>query len=693
MLRVAGEHRPKETDMTTIPIRILAGFLCLSPLAPAAQEQRCAQPAEQTAGPATAAALEIVSHEVTVLIQDGFATTRVEEVLANPLDVVADATWAFPLPEEASLSELSTTIDEKLAIGEVVEKQKGREIFEEEKAAGEDAALAEQDSYREYRISLARIPPRGTAAVRIVYYQPIDIEAGVGRYLYPLQEGHTSDDMSESFWTMDKSVHGKLAFDVIVQTSFPVDALHSPSHPSLTVDRIDEGTWHAHYEAQDARLDQDFVLLYRLAADLPARIELLTHRAPGAAEGTYMVVVTPGSDLAPVEGGTDWAFVLDVSGSMQGDKIRLLRRGVAKAIAELGPDDRFQVVAFAQRAQRMTGAWVNARTGEAAAVATEVEHLEAAGGTNVFAALEEAYGELEADRPTAVVLVSDGAANLGPHEYRDFLALQRKHDVRLFTFVMGNGANERLLGDLATCSGGFAKSISMQDEVGAHLMLARDRMSHVAMHGLELDLAGSTVRHPERLPSLYIGQQLVALGRYEKAGPSEIAVRARISGEPREWRVPVELPAVDDSNPELERLYALAAIADLEREQWLAETSESEMRSAIVDMAVRYSLVTDYTSMIVVSEDRKSLHGIGEDNARRSADESAAAARRRATGPTVQLATGGDPLAGSRAAHAPSRYSSGGGGGMGAGAVDPLTLAPLAALAWIGVRARRKRGA
>ncbi len=679
--------------MTTIPTRLLAGFLCLPSVAAPVQQEDPTLLSGQPAVAAVPTELHLLSHEVTVLVQDGFATTRVDELLANPLDRVADATWAFPLPEEASLSELSITIDGQLVVGEVVEKAKGREIFEEEKAAGEDAALAEQDSFYEYRISLARIPAGGTAAVRFVYYQPIDIESGVGRYLYPLQEGHTKDDMSESFWTMDKAVHGKLSFDVIVQTTFPVDALHSPSHPSLAVERIDEGVWHARYEAQDARLDRDFVLLYRLAADLPARIELLTHRVAGTAEGTFMVVVTPGSDLAPVEGGTDWAFVLDVSGSMEGEKIRMLRRGVASAIADLGPDDRFQVLTFAENPRRLTRSWVLARTPEAAKIAREVERLEAGGGTNIFDAIGQAYGMLDADRPTAVVLISDGAANVGPHEYRDFVELERQHDVRLFTFVMGNGANERLLGDLATLSGGFAKSISVQDEVGAHLLLARDRMSHVAMHGVELDLVGSTVRHPKRLPSLYLGQQLVVLGRYAQAGPSELTVRARISGEPREWRVPIQLPALDDSNLELERLYALAAIADLEREQWLQETSESEMRSAIVDMAVRYSLVTDHTSMVVVRDERKSVHGIGSDNSSRRAEERSAEARRRATGPSVQVATSGTPLAGTHAAHSPSRHAESGGGGRGSGALDPLSLLPLAALALLGVRGRRRRTA
>jgi len=317
-----------------------------------------------------------------------------------------------------------------------------------------------------------------------------------------------------------------------------------------------------------------------------------------------------------------------------------------------------------------------------------VSALQAGGGTNIFGALDAAYAELDADRCSAIILLSDGVANTGPHEYRDFIKMAKTHDGRLFTFVMGNSANGTLLGDLASLSGGFAKSVSVQDEVGAHLMLARDRMSHEALHGVQFHLEGATVVHPKILPSLYLGQQLVVFGRYQGHGPRELKVSARISGEERVWSVPVELPELDESNPELERLYAMAAITDLERARWLRGVSEAETRDGIVDLAVAYSLVTDHTAMVVVADDRKAAYGLGFQNADRRAHEDDAAQRRASKGNQVQVQTGSKPLAGSRAAHAPSRgarrRASGGGGALG-----PLELLGIIALLSLGLMRRK----
>jgi Ca-activated chloride channel family protein len=501
--------------------------------------------------------------------------------------------------------------------------------------------------------------------------------------------------MKASFWTLDKAVDQELRFDVTLKTAFPVDGLHCPSHPGFHADQVDEQTWKGVWTASDVNLDRDFSLYYRLAPDLPARVEVLTHRREGDSEGTFMAVVTPGSDLAPVEQGTDWAFVLDVSGSMQGEKIRVLNRGVAKAIQGLGPNDRIHVIAFNESPHAVTRGWVDVAGRPAAAQA--VQGLQAGGSTNIHAALELAYRSLDADRPAAVILVSDGVANTGPHHYRDFIELARGHDVRLFTFVIGNSANQRLLGDLATLSHGFAKTVSVQDEIGAHLLLANDRMSHQAMHGARFELEGATVRHPKTLPSLYLGQQLVVFGRYDRTGGTTLKVSAKISGTPATWELPVNLPAVDDSNPELERLYALAAIADLEREAFLRTGDGGEAKDAITDMAIRYSLVTDYTSMVVVEKARKAEYGLTDANANRRIAEREAAARRARAGNTVQTVTGQQPLAGRRAAHAPTRAAQrrasggGGGGGGGAGAIGPLYLLPAAGLAWLAMRRRRRR--
>ena len=59
------------------------------------------------------------------------------------------------------------------------------------------------------------------------------------------------------------------------------------------------------------RLSQDLVFYYRLADDLPGRVEVVPFRDGESGPGTFMMVVTPGLDLQPITNGADYIYVLD----------------------------------------------------------------------------------------------------------------------------------------------------------------------------------------------------------------------------------------------------------------------------------------------------------------------------------------------------------------------------------------------
>ncbi|MHC4449210.1 MAG: VIT domain-containing protein [Planctomycetota bacterium] len=651
-------------------------------------------PVEESDRPlSTAGQLTIRDHLVEVVLNNGFATTTVKQVLENTGGQAKEAVWSMPLPREAALCELSFEIAGKRVIGEVVEVQRAREIYEEEKADGRDAGLAEKKDYRYYQVSLTRVPAGGRVEAHVVYIQALDIESGVGRYLYPLTPGGTDDGMDRAFWTMEKKTTGRLRFDVKLKTAFGIDGLHCPSHPAFKAVASDEGdAWSGSIELPQAKLDRDFVLFYRLRSDLPARVELMTHRAKDAGEGTFMAVVTPGGDLERIQKGRDWVFVLDISGSMKGEKIRMMSRSVADAIDGLQTGDRFQVLLFNNRNHRVTRTWIAAGSEQARKVRDQAASLVANGGTALYPALEDAYRIADADRPTAVVMISDGAANIGPTQTRAFRKLAESHDIRLFTFAIGNSANWPLLRDLAETTGGFPKAISVHEEIAAHLMLARDRMSHVAMHDVDVKLPRATAIYPRHPHNLYVGQQLVLLGRYATPGPTTLEVSAKIGGEAKTWKVELDLPETESDNPEIERLYALAAIRDIERGIDVEGASEDDGRQSVIDLALKYSLVTDHTAMVVVDPSRKAKYGLGKANATRRAREKAAVAQREQTAQKVTRATGRKPLAGKRAAHAPTRARrrqsapQDSGGSSGGGAIGPFWILILAA--FFGLRRR-----
>ncbi|MBR4370104.1 MAG: hypothetical protein IKS92_03600, partial [Victivallales bacterium] len=88
---------------------------------------------------------EIVSHDVVVTINNGFAQTEVSQQFKNINDTTMEAIYSFPVPQSASLADCQVQIGEQTMNGEVVTKDKAKQVYEEEKNAGNNAGVADKN--------------------------------------------------------------------------------------------------------------------------------------------------------------------------------------------------------------------------------------------------------------------------------------------------------------------------------------------------------------------------------------------------------------------------------------------------------------------------------------------------------------------------------------------------------------------
>ncbi len=617
-----------------------------------------------------AAPIQILDHHVEVAINNGFARIEVSQAFFNPNDRDLEAIYAFPVPKSASLSEMTIFLGESELNGEVVEKSEARSLYEQARKDGKDAGLAEQNSYLTYEFSVARVPAQDESKFRFVYYQPLEIDTGVGRFLYPLEDGGT-DEMALAFWDTEREVRRSFSFHLTVRSESPIESVRMPGFETAAlVEKLDDHWWEVTLDAPGGvSLDRDLLVYYRLEDGLPGRVDLVPFRENPNAPGTFMLVITPGIDLAPLTNGSDYVFVLDVSGSMQG-KLNTLIDGVVNAMGELRAHDRFEIISFNSKARNLTRGLVNATPENVASAVKKIRSLNADSGTDLFAALKMAVKGLDDDRATSLVLVTDAVANAGEVDPARFHALMKSHDVRVFGMLIGNSGNWPLMRTICNASGGFYAGISSADDVVGQLILAKSKITHECLHDVELSFDGVRVHDVTEMRSkVYRGQQLVLFGRYSEPGPLEVTLKASLTGADQVYRTTTTLPSLDVENPEIERLWALDQIEDIQMRIDRGEVDSTEGDDAIEDLGVAYQLVTDQTSMIVLDDVSFHDNGIARDNQERVARERAAQATRASSAPrSYRVDSSSQPT------FKDSAPSTRGSSNRGGGAIDPFSL-------------------
>jgi len=668
-------------------------------------------PAVFAAGTLTAsgsgnAPIQIKEHIVNVVIDNGFARTEVVQTFFNPNDKDLETVYSFPVPSSASLSEITIWNRDRTLNGEVIEAQEAKKVYAEERDQGNDAGLGECSctkkkddvEYNSYKFSVSPVRAKSETKIRFVYYQPLTIDSGMGRYIYPLQEGGTAA-AAASFWMRNPKVEQHFTVNVELRSGWPVDEVRTPGADDAKVTKLADGHYKVVVDRAAAELSHDFVFYYRLAENLPGRVELMTYKPKADEPGTFMMTVTPGDDLSPIgvsaspaqasgmtyseaitvssTAGADYIFVLDVSGSMR-EKLPTLARGVQQALTQFRTGDRFRIFTFSGRASELTNGFVNANPESVAEWSAKVQQLREQGGTNVYAGLEAGLHAVEADRATSILLVTDGVTNEGIVDPKEFYTLLKKYDVRVFGFLMGNNSNWPLMRLIAETSGGFYDAVSNDGDIIGAILLAKSKIVSEAMHDATLTIDGvKTFDRTDDVPrKIYRGQQLVIFGRYEKGGPANVTLAAKMTGQDATYRTQFDFPEVSTEYPELVRMWAMAGIERAVMKENAGLASAAEAEKVIRTIGIAYQLVTDYTSMIVLSDGDFAKRGIARTNKQRIDVEEQARSSR--GGPRSNRVDAGRPMF-----NGPAQTTKGG------GAVDPMT-ALLAVTATVAFFRRRR---
>jgi Ca-activated chloride channel homolog len=559
--------------------------------------------------------LEVKEHDVQVTLNNGIAVTRVTQVFHNTEKRQVEALYTFPVPKGASVANFSMWINGKEMVGEVLEKQRAREIYNSYKQIRRDPGLLEQVDYRTFEMRIFPIGPGADQKVQITYYQELDYDHDTATYVYPLATVTRKG--------VDARTTGKFAIGFDVKSAVPIVELESPSHSgAFAVAKHSDAYWQANLETTGGSLAQDVVLACRVARPQTG-MDLITSKGAGE-DGFFCLTLTAGQEVAKQQDGMDYVFVLDVSGSMAADgKLLVSKDSVAAFLNELTETDRFEVITFNLQPYLAFSQLQPGTVGNKQRALEYLARQEARGGTVLQPAITTAYKYASADRPLNVIILSDG---LTEQQERQTLLQQiqsRPGNTRVFCIGVGNDVNRPLLEQLAEDSGGLSAFLSASDNFTRQARAFRQKLVRPFATGLEIKFAGVDVTEvePATVPNLYFGAPVRLYGRYRGGGQAQVTLRGSVKGIELKQTAQLDFPKTDTANPEVNRLWASHRISSL-----LKDADRKGDRTAVLPEVVRlgedFSVVTEYTSFLVLENDaeyqrwkiaRRNLESTGRD--------------------------------------------------------------------------------
>lgn len=484
---------------------------------------------------------------------------------ANPFDEPLEAVHIFPLPPGGAVVAAWLRAGDVEVRFQCAPRADAEATFAAAREAGHRAALLTQERADVHTLEVTRLPPRTEAEVHIRVEMPLDIQDGdvvlrlpmvvAPRYTPGVPVGHAGHGVApDTEIVPDASrlsppvrVAGGTPLDLEVRVCGPVRRVRVGQHTAVL--ELDDGGLRV--APAGATLDRDFLLHFRPGADgaAPAR---------AWSDGRHTLVLVDGDAPAAVV-PRDVVFLVDISGSMGGEKIAAARAAVRGALRGLSVQDRFRLIAFDDRVEPMSAEFLPLDEAALHAADRWVGQLAARGGTELAPALAAALqGPTPPGRLRTVLLVTDGQSN--DEQQLIQVAAHQRRGARIFPLGIDTAVNAGLLEQVARVGGGVATFCTPADDIDAVVAGVESRFGAPLASSLavEVSYAGAV---PDFVPAgpppaWFRGRPAVLL--LDGARPT-IAVVGSGGPAPLRW----ELPCAPAPFP-LGALFARARVQHLE---------------------------------------------------------------------------------------------------------------------------------
>lgn len=525
---------------------------------------------------------------VAVTLSGRVATITVEEWFQNRGMGLGEGDYHYPLPDAAAFGSFSLWQGDTELKGETMDATQARSIYEEIVRRKRDPALIELAGHGLLRARVFPINPGETRKITLRYTQILDRDGDAWRFRYAAGTGPGAETSAHSF---------RLTADSAGRFGDPYSPTHQV-HSHRSDDRLEVTL------ADSGGTSGDLDLFLPLARP-QVGLSLVTHRPPGE-DGYFMLLVAPGAAREAVALRRDVVAVVDVSGSMSGEKLAQAKAALEQLLGSLRAGDRFRLIAFENAVRRFATEWTPATPDTRRRAVDWVRALEAGGGTNIAGALDEAYSLPPAEGALGVVVfLTDGLPTVAEQDPERIAARaeERRGAFRVFSFGIGYDVNAYLLDRLTERARGRTEYITPGGDIERAVGTLTSRIASPVLADVALD-GGDGVElydvQPQALPDLFAGDEVVVFGRYRPAGTGDwtLSVRGRRNGVEERFRSGPTAAGEQTRNDYIPKLWATRKAGALSREIRL-HGQTPELTSALKELALRYGILTEYTSYLV----------------------------------------------------------------------------------------------
>ncbi|XP_075900272.1 inter-alpha-trypsin inhibitor heavy chain H2 isoform X2 [Nelusetta ayraudi] len=563
----------------------------------------------------------VKSYKVESRITSRFAHTTVRSSVVNSGSKAQSIGFNVQIPKQAFITNFTMNVNGIVFVGSVKEKTVARNLYTQARARGKAAGIVRTNTQdMETFKTEVHVPPGSNIEFELHYQEMMNRKLGFYQHTLHLQPGRLVPHFQVDVYIYEPNGISRVEapnslghqFEGLIRVTSTKDKAHVVFKPTLQQQRKCAN-------CTDSAIDGTFTVAYDVNREGNTG-ELQV------SDGHFVQFFAP-TNLSPLP--KNIVFVIDVSGSMWGVKMKQTVEAMQAILDDLTIDDHFSIIDFNHNVRCWSEELVTASTIQIADAKRYVQRIKPNGGTNINEALMRAVqmllkasnqGLIDPRSVSMIILVSDGDPTVGEIKLSTIqknVKRMMREDFSLFSLGIGFDVDYDFLERIATENRGVAQRIFANQDAAEQLRTFYRQVSAPLLRRITVQFPEDSVSDvtQNRFDKYFSGSELVVAG---KVLPSESnSLTSFISASAARMDITLETEAdlleLDSALAQQEhsftgfarQMWAYITVRQLISERSLAPTAvkKRKITQRIMALAVEHQFVTPLTALLVESQD------------------------------------------------------------------------------------------
>ena len=562
--------------------------------------------------------------QVKAKISGNVSQVEVSQTFENPFQEPLEAIYVFPLPDQAAVDQMVIKIGDRTIKSKIETREGAKEIYQRAKAQGRTTALLEQERDNIFTQSVANIQPGEQISVTIRYIDQLKFEGGNYEFVFPMVVGPRyipgqlinknqpntnqvpdADRITSPIIEQEAKSPHNIQVDVEIDAGVAIENVRSTSHKIITQQQGNR--IFVSLDQSDQIPNKDLIIRYQISGE-NTRASVLTEADQQG--GHFAAYLLPAISYNPNQIiPKDVIFLMDTSGSQEGEPLKKSQELMKRFIQGLNSEDTFNIIDFANTTNTLSEIPLENTPANRQKAINYINQLQADGGTELLNGIQAVmrFTSPSQGRLRSIVLLTDGYIG---NDQEIIAAVQNKLKPgnRLYAFGVGSSVNRFLLNRLGEIGQGTTQIVRQDEPTETVVETFFKQINNPILTDLEITWQGEGLKpeiYPVSLSDLFDNQPLVLFGRKLDRRNGLLKITGiTAKGDRYEQTLPVNFPEINNNesgNIAIAKLWGRARIKDLMNQMFSGETKSGV--EGVTRTALSYQLLSEYTAFVAVSEE------------------------------------------------------------------------------------------